>query len=112
MDETPLFSDNMGSVTVEDKGAKEVRLKTTGNDKKFQSLVLSICLDGSKITPCIVFKGKGKNKEAKTLNERKDIWVFCSDNGWMNTSLTEKWISRAFPTEDNSKKLLFWDSFK
>ena len=97
MDETHLFSDNLGSVTVEDKGAKEVRLKTTGNDKKFQSLVLSICLDGSKITPCIVFKGKGKNKEAKTLNERQDIWVFWSDNGWMNTSLTEKWISRAFP---------------
>ena len=89
MDETPLFSDNMGSLTLEDKGANEMRLRTTGNEKKIQSLVLSICLDGSKITPCIVFKGKGKSKEAKILNERKDIWVFWSDNGWMNTSVTK-----------------------
>ena len=57
-------------------------------------------------------KKRKKNKEAKILNERKDICVFWSDNGWMNTSLTEKWISRAFPTKDNGKKLLIWDSFK
>ena len=42
----------------------------------------------------------------------KDIGVFWPDNGWMNTSLAEKWIFRAFPTEDNGKKLLIWDSFK
>ena len=48
MDETPLFADNMGKTTLASKGAKEVKITTTGNEKKIQTLVLRINLDGSK----------------------------------------------------------------
>ena len=47
MDETSYFSDNMGSVTLTRKGSKEVVLKNTGNEKKMQTLVLSINCDGT-----------------------------------------------------------------
>ena len=30
MDETPLFSDNMGKTTLDERGAKQVRMRTTG----------------------------------------------------------------------------------
>ena len=112
MDETPLFSDNMGNYTLDVKGVKEVRMKTTGNDKKFQTVVLSICSDGSKNKPCIIFKGKGKGPEARQLNQREDILVYWSENGWMNTPLTLKWIEDTFPEVSAEKKLLLWDSFK
>ena len=70
MDETPLFADNMGKTTLASKGAKEVKMTTTGNGKKFQTLVLSINLDGSKNKPCIIFKGKGRVSEAQELQNR------------------------------------------
>ena len=82
MDETPLFSDNMGKTTLDERGAKQVRMRTTGNSKKMQTLVLSVNLDGSKNLPCLVFKGKGKTPEGKQLQSRDDILVFFSDNGW------------------------------
>ena len=69
MDETPLFADNMGNTTLEVKGAKEVKMKTTENSKIFQSLILSINHDGGKNKPCVVFKGKGKSPEAKGLHK-------------------------------------------
>ena len=112
MDETPLFADNMGKRTLDVKGAKEVRLRKTGNSKKFQTLVLSINMDGSKNKPCIVFKGKGNTAEARVLKHREDIAVFFSDNGWMNTELTKKWIQAIFGENAQQKKLLIWDSFK
>ena len=112
MDETPLFSDNMGKTTLDERGAKQVRLRTTGNSKKMQTLVLSINLDGSKNLPCLVFKGKGKTPEGKQLQTRDDILVFFTDNGWMNDTVTEKWVGKIFPHESDEKKLLIWDSFK
>ena len=75
MDETPLFADNMGKTTLSSKGAKEVKMTTTGNGKKFQTLVLSINLDGSKNKPCIIFKGKGRVSEAQELQNRDNILV-------------------------------------
>ena len=38
MDETPLFADNMGKTTLANKGAKEVRMTTTGNAKNSKHL--------------------------------------------------------------------------
>ena len=111
MDETPLFSDNMGNYTLDVKGAKQVRMKTTGNEKKFQTLVLSVCSDGTKNKPCIIFKGKGKGPEARQLNQRENILVYWSENGWMNTPLTQRWIKDTFPENSEGKKLLLWDSF-
>ena len=62
--------------------------------------------------PCIIFKGKGKGPEGRQLNQREDILVYWSENGWMNTPLTQRWIKDTFPENSEGKKLLLWDSFK
>lgn len=33
MDETPVFFDMVGNTTIEIKGSKTVKIRTTGNDK-------------------------------------------------------------------------------
>ena len=87
-------------------------MRNTGHEKQFQTLALSINLEGTKNKPCIVFKGKGKGPESTELKNRKDIIVLFSDNGWMNTNLTSVWLEDIFPENYHEKKLLIWDSFK
>ena len=117
MDKTSYFSDNMGSVTLTRKGSKEVVLKNTGNEKKMQTLVLSINCDGTIDKPAIIFKGKGCSKEDKELLKRTDILVMFSDSGWINTNLTKKWLNWVYYKPKNDKldqkqsSLLIWDSF-
>ena len=77
-DETPVFFDTPHNQTMEKVGAKEVRIKSTGGDKKMVTVMLLWCSDGTKARPTIVFKGKGCTKEDKTLKEREDVLVLYS----------------------------------
>lgn len=110
MDETPVYFDNLRNSTLAKKGSKEVRIKTTGNDKKMPTCVLTASNIGVKKTVMIVFKGKRKTKEDLELKKRQDIHVNFSDNGWMNTDLTVKYVEENF--DNDEEELFVWDSFK
>ncbi len=47
--------------TIDIKGIKEIIINTKGNKKKRIIVLLTICGDGSKLIPFMIFKGK-KNK--------------------------------------------------
>jgi len=49
MDETPIFFDMVGNVTVEAKGNKTVHIRTTGNEKNWFTCVLSVLANGTNI---------------------------------------------------------------
>ena len=57
MDKTPLYFDMVPSCTIE-KGAKEVRVKTTGAGKRCVTIILACFASGKTLTPMIIFKGK------------------------------------------------------
>ena len=57
MDETPLYFDMVPSRTLEKKGAKEVRVKTTGAEKRRITVVLACTASGKTLPPMITFKG-------------------------------------------------------
>ena len=57
MDETPLYFDMVPSRTVEKKGAKEVRLKSTRAWKRRVTVVLACLASGKTLSPMIIFKG-------------------------------------------------------
>ena len=77
-DETPVFFDQVHNSTFEKVGAKEIKMKSTGGDKKMVTCVLLASSDGQKAKPIVVFKGKGKSKEDKELALRTDILVLHS----------------------------------
>ena len=58
MDETPLYLDMVPSRTLEQKGKKEVRVRTTGAGKRPVTVVLACTASGKTLPPMIIFKGK------------------------------------------------------
>ena len=57
MDETPVYFDMVGNLTIDKRGAKTVQVRTTGNDKNRFTCVLTILADGTKLPPIVIFKG-------------------------------------------------------
>ena len=55
MDETAVWSDMVGNVTVDTTGTKDVPLKSTGNEKVKVSVCLTAKADGTKLKPFVVF---------------------------------------------------------
>ena len=58
MDETPLFFDMAPNRTVSQKGVKEVRVRTTGAEKRHITVVLACTGSGEMLPPMVIFKGK------------------------------------------------------
>lgn len=57
MDETPVYFDMVGNLTIDKRGAKTVQVRTTENDKNRFTCVLTILADGTKLLPIVIFKG-------------------------------------------------------
>ena len=87
MDETAVWFDMVGNVTFNAVEAKDVPLKSTGNEKVRVSVCLTAKSDGTKLKPFIVLKGV--KREAALLNEnfKNRYIVTSSSNGQMNEEL-------------------------
>ena len=57
MDQTPIFFTCHSKKTLEWKGTKSVNIPTSTIDTKRATLAVSMCADGSKLTPMLIFKG-------------------------------------------------------
>ena len=81
MDETAVWSDMVGNVTVDTTGTKDLPHKSTGNEKVKVSVCLTAKADGTKLKPFIVFQGA--KREATALNEefKNQCVVASSSNG-------------------------------
>ena len=64
-DETAIYFENPSTKTIDVKGLKEIIINTDGNEDKKISALLSITVDGRKLPPFLIFKGK----EDKTIEK-------------------------------------------
>ena len=87
MDETAVWSDMIGNVTVDTTGTKDVPLKSTGNEKFKVSVCLTAKADGTKLKPLIVFQGAKREETALNEESKNRCFVASSSNGWMNEHL-------------------------
>ena len=92
MDETAVWSDMVGNVTVDTTGTKDVPLKSTGNEKVKVRVCLTAKADGTKLKPFIVFQSA--KHEATALNKEFEnrCVVASSSNNWMNKELVFKFL--------------------
>jgi len=111
MDETPVWSDMVATMTVAPTGSRDVSLKSTGHEKALVTACLSGKADCSKLKPCIVFKGAVP--ECKTLqNDFKGRCILTSSaNGWMSTELTLDWINKVVGSFAFCQRVLAWDTY-
>ena len=92
MDETAVWSDMVGNVTVDTTGTKDVSLKSTGNEKVKVRVCLTAKADGTKLKPFIVFQSA--KHEATALNKEFEnrCVAASSSNNWMNKELVFKFL--------------------
>ena len=77
MDETPVYFDLVPGKTINEKGAKSVLIRTTGNEKRHYMVVLTVSANGDVLPPMIIFKGKQALKFdfPKVLRRICDIYI-------------------------------------
>ena len=90
MDETPVWFDMAGSLTVNPKGEKTVHIRTTGNDKNRFTVVLTCFADGTKLPPVVIFKRKNWPRIRPPPPAGVVVWF--QDKGWMDETRMRKWI--------------------
>ena len=65
VDEMPIWLDMLRNYTVEQKGAKQVPIRTSGCEKQCITVMLGITADGHKLPPFLIFKRKTPPKTPK-----------------------------------------------
>ena len=83
--------------TVDCKGAKNVVINNTGNDKAHFTVVLLCCADGTTLPPFIIFKGSSNGTNIKKVRQQVeekelDVYITFQKNGWMDsTVMVHEW---------------------
>ena len=109
MDETPAYFDMPASRTVHKKGARQIRVKSTGVEKKRFTVIQSCTASGKMLSPMIIFKGK---RPLKKLHVPKGAVVMVQKKGWNDAPLTKVWIKRTLSKYTEKRHaLLIWDTF-
>lgn len=107
MDETAVFMGDASQSTVEMTGCSSIYIPSTGYESTRITCILAIRLDGTKVTPLLISKGK-KNKIQKVSG----IYVIETSKAWATQDVIRKWICLVLPRlqRGNEKGLIVWDS--
>nr|KAF6326442.1 hypothetical protein mPipKuh1_008437 [Pipistrellus kuhlii] len=82
MDETAVFMGQSSQTTIEQRGASLMYIPSTAYKSACVSCSLAICLDGTKIPPLIISKGK-KEKIERVLG----IFILETEKAWATQQL-------------------------
>uniref|UniRef100_A0A6G5A925 Putative pogo transposable element n=1 Tax=Rhipicephalus microplus TaxID=6941 RepID=A0A6G5A925_RHIMP len=111
-DETPVWFDMPSSTTVCERGAKEVRLLSTGSEHSRFTVMLCCTADGRKLPPFIIFKRKTMPKEAFP----RDVVVRVNEKGYMDEALMREWIRTVWNRRPGAllqrRNMLVLDAFR
>ena len=109
MDEVPMVFDTVPNTTLNTRGEKDVRVRTTGGEKKRYTAVLAVSAAGEFLPTMAIFKGK---RNPDDVNGPKG-WVVCfNDKAWMREDVMIRWIKEILrPYTQRRPALLVMDSF-
>ena len=109
MDETPLYFDMPGSHTVHRKGCREVRIRSTGAEKRRLTIILACTAAGDMLPPMLIFKDK---RALKNLRIPAGVIVAVQPKAWNDVALTKIWIQKVLcHYTQKQHALLVWDTF-
>ena len=93
VDETPLYFNMPRSRTVSRKGVREVRIRSTGAEKRRLTVILACTAPGIILPPMIIFKGR------RAFKNIIRVVVTVQSKGWNDASISHKDMD----TEDSSR---------
>jgi DDE superfamily endonuclease len=119
MDETNIYFDQQGRMTLHEKGAKTVSLITTGCSARC-TVLLAVSASGEKLKPMIVFKGKpNSNTHNSVENELRTLGypengVYCVQKAaWCDSRVFNLWVEKVWvpfcATRNNEKTMSLMD---
>lgn len=91
MDETPIFFDMVPSKTVDRKGKKTIRVRTTKSEKRRVTAVLACTAAGNMLSPMIIFKGT-TTRTIRGVSGYSKAVVTYQKNAWIDEQQMLKWI--------------------
>lgn len=117
VDETPVYIDMPRTCTVNEVGAREVRVRTTGYEKQRVTVMLCVTADGRKLPPYIILKRKNMPKNETFFS---DVVVRVQEKGWMTSDLMLDWIEvvwkqrpgASLGAPEGTKSMLVLDAFR
>ena len=106
--------------TIHFKGAKDVIVKTTGNESNGVTVGLTCAADGSKLPPLVIFKGKRNGTNSKKIPREvkesgvDDVYVCFQEKSFMNEDvMLNEFLSDEYTRHfDLNNSLLVMDSLK
>jgi len=107
MDETSVYMGQETKTTVENKGASSIYVSSTGYESARLTCVLAIRLDGTKVPPLIIAKGK-RDKIQKVSG----MYVLETEKAWCTQAVIRQWVDLILPSilRCSQRGLLVWDS--
>jgi hypothetical protein len=111
MDETPMWFDLPSNMTINQKGAKTVNIRTTGHERSSFTVILACMADGTKLPAVCIFKLKNVPKE-KFPN---GIYIRANEKGWVNEQEMLWWVENVWTSRNrfgNPRSMLVLDSFR
>jgi hypothetical protein len=115
MDETAVWSDMVSNSTVNQIGAREVSVRSTGHEKSRVSVCLTAKADGTKLKPFIVFKEKGANRDIEAMKKEPEFKNKCvlatSSNAWMAAETPTQYVNEVIGSLSLRRRLFVWDTY-
>ena len=115
MDETPVYFDMVPSKTVDVKGKKTIKVRTTGSEKRHITVVLACMSSGEFLPPMIIFKGK-TDRTIRNLRVPEGYVVATQSKAWMDEVLMLRWIKEIWiphvMKKGGRESILCLDSFR
>ncbi|KIM87838.1 hypothetical protein PILCRDRAFT_3567 [Piloderma croceum F 1598] len=102
MDESGFLPSNQGWQKAIGRWAAKGQYKQGGADRENVTAIVTICADGTALTPAVIFKGQ--NIMAKWGdNNVLNAFIAVSPNGWTDGELATKWIVEDFDHQTRDK---------
>ena len=118
MNQTPIFFTCYSKKTLEWKGTKSLNINTSMNVTNRATLTVSVCADGSKLPPMLIFKGTQNSQIAKNEfpNFPPGCKYYCQKIAWIDERVMIEWVENIFKpfvemAPENVVPLLVLDSY-
>ncbi|EFO89410.1 hypothetical protein CRE_26893 [Caenorhabditis remanei] len=110
-DETAVYLDNSNTLTVDEKGARQVSVHTTGHDKMHITVMLCAREDGYKCRPFVLLPNK---RPIPVIVEKygKKLELCWEGRTFFNDATTSNFLQKVLGTSLFGKRLLVWDSYR
>lgn len=110
-----MFFDMVPGKTIDVRGKKTIKVRTTGSEKRHITVVLACMASGEFLPPMVIFKGKTECP-VQNLKYPEGFVIATQPKAWMDEDLMIRWIKEIWVPyiigKGGRESILCLDSFR